>query len=191
MNYQNEQIEMIFMQLEEGIENAINYMKNEYMLMRAGRANPKLLEKITVDYYGVMTPIHQISNISVPEARLITINLWDKSLIQKVSKAIMAANIGVNPQDDGNLIRLVFPALTEERRLDLVKSVKKLAEETKVTVRNHRRDAVAGLKVEKNAKTVSEDVIADCEEEVDKIVAKAIEKIDKLCKEKEVDVMAV
>lgn len=191
MNFQNEQLEMIFMELDEGIDKAVNYMKGEFALMRAGRANPKLLEKIVVDYYGTMTPISQMANIAVPEARLLTINLWDKSQIPKVSKAILAANIGVNPQDDGNLIRLVFPALTEERRLDLVKSVRKLCEDTKVSIRNQRRDTLALLKVEKNAKTVSEDVISDCEEEVDKVVSKAIEAVDKLCKEKETEVMSV
>ena len=191
MTYANEQIEMIFMELDERINKSVDHMKNEYNLMKAGRANPKLVEKILVDYYGAPTPINQMGNISVPEARLLVISLWDKTAIPKVSKAILAANIGVTPQDDGIVIRLVFPTLTQERRLALVKDVKKLAEEAKVAVRNCRRDAMDQLKAVKNSKTVSEDLIADYEKEVDKQVAKTVESIDKLAKEKEVDVLSV
>ncbi|MBO5772727.1 MAG: ribosome recycling factor [Clostridia bacterium] len=182
---------MIFMELDERINKSVDHMKNEYNLMKAGRANPKLVEKILVDYYGAPTPINQMGNISVPEARLLVISLWDKTAIPKVSKAILAANIGVTPQDDGIVIRLVFPTLTQERRLALVKDVKKLAEEAKVAVRNCRRDAMDQLKAVKNSKTVSEDLIADYEKEVDKQVAKTVESIDKLAKEKEVDVLSV
>ena len=191
MNYANETIELIFMDLEDRVAKAVEYMKNEYNLMKAGRANPKLVEKILVDYYGAPTPINQMGNISVPEARLLVISVWDKTAIPKVSKAIQAANIGVTPQDDGVVIRLVFPALTQERRMALVKDVKKLAEEAKVAVRNCRRDAMDQLKAVKNSKTVSEDLIADYEQEVDKIVSKVIENIDKLSKEKEADVLSV
>ena len=159
--------------------------------MRAGRANPKLVESIKVDYYGALTPINQMGNISVPEPRCIVISLWDKSALKLVEKAILAANIGVTPQNDGTVIRLTFPVLTEERRKELVKQVKKLAEDTKVVLRNARRDVMEGLKKEKNAKTVSEDLIADYENEVDKQLAKQIEIVDKLAKEKETDVMSV
>ncbi|MCM1043706.1 MAG: ribosome recycling factor [Corallococcus sp.] len=191
MNYANPQIEEIFLDLDLQCEKALDYMKNEYSLMRAGRANPKLVEKISVDYYGAMTPINQMGNIAVPESRTLTITLWDKSAINAVEKAILAANIGVTPQNDGSLIRLTFPALTEERRKDLVKSVKKLAEDTKVILRNNRRDAMEELKKIKNAKTVSEDMIADYEKEVDKIISKQIALVSKLCEEKETDVMSV
>ena len=191
MNYANPQIEEIFMNLELACEKAVDYMKSEFNLMRAGRANPKLVEGIKVDYYGAMTPIGQMGNISIPEPRCLLISLWDKSALKLVEKAILAANIGVTPQNDGTVIRLTFPVLTEERRRDLVKQVKKLAEDTKVVLRNARRDAMDGLKKEKNAKTVSEDFITDYEKEVDKYIAKQIELVDKLSKEKEVDVMSV
>lgn len=191
MNYATPQIEEIFMNFEFDCEKAIDYMKNEYTLMRAGRANPKLVENIKVDYYGALTPIKQMGNISIPEPRQIVITVWDKSALKDIEKAILAANIGVTPQNDGTLIRLTFPVLTEERRRDLVKQVKKLAEDTKVVLRNARRDAMDGLKKEKNAKTVSEDFIADYEKEIDKALAKLIENVDKLSKEKEAEVMSV
>lgn len=191
MNYATPQIEEIFMDFEFDCEKAIDYMKGEYALMKAGRANPKLVENIKVDYYGAMTPIKQMGNISIPEPRQIVISVWDKSTLKSIEKAILAANIGVTPQNDGVVIRLVFPVLTEERRRDLVKQVKKLAEDTKVVLRNARRDAMDGLKKEKNNKTVSEDLIADYEKEIDKALAKLIESVDKLAKEKEAEVMSV
>ena len=191
MNYATPQIEEIFMDFEFDCEKAIDYMKGEYALMKAGRANPKLVENIKVDYYGAMTPIKQMGNISIPEPRQIVISVWDKSTLKSIEKAILAANIGVTPQNDGGVIRLVFPVLTEERRRDLVKQVKKLAEDTKVVLRNARRDAMDGLKKEKNNKTVSEDLIADYEKEIDKALAKLIESVDKLAKEKEAEVMSV
>ena len=166
-------------------------MKGEYAVMKAGRANPKLVENIKVDYYGAMTPIKQMGNISVPEPRQIVISVWDKSTLKTIEKAILAANIGVTPQNDGIVIRLIFPVLTEERRRDLVKQVKKLAEDTKVVLRNTRRAAMEALKKEKNAKTVSEDLIANYEVEIDKALAKLIESVDKLAKEKETEVMSV
>lgn len=191
MNYANAQIEEIFLNFEMDCEKALDYTKGEYNLMRAGRANPKLVEGIKVDYYGAMTPINQMGNISIPEPRCLVISLWDKSALKLVEKAILAANIGVTPQNDGTVIRLTFPVLTEERRRDLVKQVKKLAEDTKVVLRNARRDALEGLKKEKNAKTVSEDLISDYEKEIDKLLAKRIEAVDKLSKDKEVDIMSV
>lgn len=191
MNSQFPQINEVFTTLEAKNEKALDYLKGEYTIMRAGRANPKLVEKLTVDYYGTMTPINQMGNISVPESRTLVITLWDKSALSLVEKAIIAANIGVNPQNDGTVIRMTFPQLTEERRKDLVKQVKKLAEETKVIVRNNRRDAMDALKKVKASKEVSEDVVADSEKDVDKVIAKQIETIDKLCKDKEADVMSV
>lgn len=191
MNYANPTIEDIFMNFDMSCEKGIDYMKGEYNLMRAGRANPKLVEGIKVSYYGQLTPINQMGNISIPEPRMIVISLWDKSALKDVEKAILAANIGVTPQNDGTVIRLTFPVLTEERRKDLVKQVKKLAEDTKVTLRNARRDAMEALKKEKQAKTVSEDLIADYEKEIDKALSKQIETVDKLSKDKETDVMSV
>ncbi len=191
MNYANEQIENLFLTFEMDCDKAITYMKNEYNLMRAGRANPKVVEGIKVDYYGALTPINQMGNISIPEPRCLVITLWDKSALKLVEKAILAANIGITPQNDGTVIRLTFPVLTEERRRELVKQVKKLAEDTKVVLRNSRRDAMESLKKEKNAKTVSEDLISDYEAEIDKSLSKLIETVDKLAKEKENDVMSV
>ncbi len=191
MTYATPQIEELFVNFEFDCDRAIDYMKNEFNLMRAGRANPKLVESIKVDYYGAMTPINQMGNISIPEPRCLVITLWDKSALKDVEKAILAANIGVTPQNDGTVIRLTFPILTEERRKELVKQVKKLAEDTKVVLRNARRDAMDGLKKEKNAKTVSEDLIADYEDQIDKSLAKLIESVDKLAKDKETDVMSV
>lgn len=191
MNYPTPQIEEIFFNFDMNCDKAVDYMKGEYALMRAGRANPKLVEGIKVDYYGAMTPINQMGNISIPEPRQIVITLWDKSALKDVEKAILTANIGVTPQNDGTCIRLTFPILTEERRKELVKQVKKLAEDTKVVLRNARRDAMEALKKEKAAKTVSEDIISDCEKEIDKALAKQIDVVDKLAKEKEVEVMSV
>ena len=144
MNYATPQIEELFLNFEMDCDKAINYMKSEYNLMRAGRANPTVVEGIKVDYYGAMTPINQMGNISVPEPRCLVISLWDKSALKLVEKAILAANIGVTPQNDGTVIRLTFPILTEERRKELVKQVKKLAEDTKVILRNARRDVMEG-----------------------------------------------
>ena len=191
MDYATPQIEEIFLNFELSCDKAIEYMKGEFNLMRAGRANPKLVEGIKVDYYGASTPINQMGNISIPEPRCLVITLWDKSALKDVEKAILAANIGVTPQNDGTVIRLTFPVLTEERRRELVKQVKKLAEDTKVVLRNARREAMDGLKKEKNAKTVSEDLIADYEGEIDKSLSKLIEQVDKLSREKETDVMSV
>lgn len=191
MNYANLQIEELFLNFEMSCDKAIDYMKGEFAVMRAGRANPKLVENIKVDYYGAMTPINQMGNITSPEPRQLVITLWDKGALKDVEKAILQANIGVTPQNDGSCIRLTFPVLTEERRKELVKQVKKLAEDTKVVLRNSRRDAMDALKKEKNAKTVSEDLIADYEKEIDKMLSKLIENVDKLAKDKEVDVMSV
>lgn len=191
MNYANPQIEELFLNFEMNCDKAIDYMKGEFAVMRAGRANPKLVENIKVDYYGAMTPINQMGNITSPEPRQLVITLWDKGALKDVEKAILQANIGVTPQNDGSCIRLTFPVLTEERRKELVKQVKKLAEDTKVVLRNSRRDAMDALKKEKNTKTVSEDLIADYEKEIDKMLSKLIENVDKLAKDKEVDVMSV
>ena len=191
MNYATPQIEEIFMNFEFDCEKAIDYMKNEYTLMRAGRANPKLVENIKVDYYGALTPIKQMGNISVPEPRQIVISVWDKSTLKDIEKAILAANIGVTPQNDGVVIRLTFPVLTEERRRDLVKQVKKMAEDSKVAIRNIRRDAMDALKKMKNNKELSEDEHAVCEKDVDKLISENIDKIDKLCADKEKDILSV
>lgn len=191
MDYQVPQVEEIFFNYEEKLEKSFEYMRGEYALLKVGRANPKLLDKIMVDYYGTATPITQTSNINVPEARMIVITPWDKSMLGKIEKAILAANIGVTPANDGTIIRLIFPEMTEERRKETVKQVKKLAEDAKVAMRNSRRDAMDALKKVKNDKLVSEDSIKNFEEEIDKILAKNIEEVDNACKVKEKEVMSV
>ena len=191
MDYQIPQVEEIFLNLESKIEKTFEYTRSEYSLLKVGRANPKLLDKVFVDYYGTNSPISQTANISVPEARMIVITPWDKSMLGKIEKAILAANIGVTPANDGSLIRLVFPEMTEERRKETVKTVKKLAEEAKVAIRNARRDALEAMKKIKADKLISEDSIKDFESEIDKIVSKNIEEVDNLCKQKEKEVMSV
>ena len=191
MTYENPQLQKICDDLPIKCNKAIDYTKNEYSLLRAGRANSKLLEKVSVNYYGTMTPITQMGNISTPEPRMLVITLWDKSALGAAEKAILAANLGLTPTNDGNVIRLVFPELTEERRKELVKQVKKMAEECKVTVRNARRDTIDGIKKLKNDKQISEDIAADAEKDVDKAIAKFIETIEAMTAEIEKEIMSV
>ena len=166
-------------------------LEAELATIRAGRANPNVLNKISVSYYGIPTPLQQVANISVPEPRMIQIQPWEKSLIKEIEKAIMTSDLGINPSNDGSVIRLIFPELTEDRRKELVKDVKKKGEAAKVAVRNIRRDGMDALKKMKNNKELSEDEHASCEKEVDKVIAESIEKIDKLCAEKEKDILSV
>ncbi len=191
MQYVNEQVEELFMDLEEREEKSINSLANEYQAMKAGRANQHVLDKITVNYYGTQSPINQVANISVPESRMLMISPWDASMCKEIEKAIYAGNIGLTPSSDGKVIRLVFPELTEERRKQLAKQCKKTAEDSKVAIRNIRRDAMDSLKKMKNAKTLNEDEVAVYEKEVEKIVTKAIEKIDVMFKDKEKEVLTV
>ena len=175
---------------EEKMQKAYDFLLNDYQGIRAGRANPHVLDKLKVDYYGTPTPIQQVSNITVPEARMIQIAPWEKSLIREIEKAIMASDIGITPSNDGSVIRLVFPELTEERRKDLVKDVKKKGEDAKVAVRNIRREANDSFK--KLAKTeVSEDEIKDLEDVVQKLTDKFIKDIDKAIEEKSKEIMTV
>ena len=161
---------------EEKMQKAYDFLLADYQTIRAGRANPHVLDKLKVDYYGTPTPIQQVGNITVPEARMIQIAPWEKSLIREIEKAIMASDIGITPNNDGTVIRLVFPELTEERRKDLVKDVKKKGEEAKVAIRNIRRDANDAFK--KLAKTeISEDEIKDLEDSVQKITDKYIKEL--------------
>ncbi|MFI3129472.1 MAG: ribosome recycling factor [Bacillota bacterium] len=191
MQYVNEQVEELFMDLEEREEKSLNSLVNEYQAMKAGRANQHVLDKITVDYYGAQSPLNQVANISIPESRMLLISPWDASMCKEIEKAIYAGNIGLTPSSDGKVIRLVFPELTEERRKDLAKQCKKTAEDSKVAIRNIRRDAMDSLKKMKNAKTLNEDEVAMYEKEVEKIVTKAIEKIDNMFKDKEKEVLTV
>ena len=175
----------------DDMEKAISYLKNEYQVIRAGRANPHILDKVTVEYYGVPTPINQMANISVPEARMLMISVWDSSQLQNVSKAISQADIGITPIDDGKVIRLVFPALTEERRRDIVKNVKSLCENTKISIRNSRRDCLDIFKQMKKDSSLSEDAYDSAEKEVQKLVDKYNAIADEVCLAKEKETMEV
>ncbi|MBO4982156.1 MAG: ribosome recycling factor [Lachnospiraceae bacterium] len=177
-------------QYEDKMKKAYEYLESDYAGIRAGRANPHVLDKLRVDYYGTPTPIQQVGNITVPEARIIQIAPWEKSLIKEIEKAILTSDIGINPSNDGSVIRLVFPELTEERRKDLVKEVKKKAEEGKVAIRNIRRDGNDALK--KLGKTeVSEDEIKQLEDQLQKLTDKFIKDIDVLMETKSKEIMTV
>ena len=168
----------------------INNLDSELVTIRAGRANPNILNRLTVDYYGAQTPIQQVANISVPEPRMIQIQPWEKKLIREIEKAIQTSDIGINPTNDGTVIRLVFPELTEERRKQLVKDVKKKGEAAKVAVRNIRRDGNDMLKKLKGS-DISEDEIKDMEDELQKLTDKFIKEVDKSVEAKSKEVMTV
>ena len=175
---------------EEKMQKAFDFLLSDYQTIRAGRANPHVLDKLKVDYYGTPTPIQQVGNITVPEARMIQIAPWEKSLIKDIEKAILASDIGITPNNDGSVIRLIFPELTEERRKDLVKDVKKKGEDSKVAIRNIRREANDSFK--KLAKTeVSEDEIKDLEDSVQKLTDKFIKDVDKAIDEKSKEILTV
>ncbi len=173
------------------MEKTIAAMLGEFSSFRAGRANPKLLDKVMVDYYGTPTPLTQIGNVSVPEPRVLTIALWDAGVMKAAEKAIQASDLGLNPSNDGRVIRLVFPELTEERRQDLVKLVSKKAEEAKVSVRSIRRDANEKLKKDKKASTITEDDYDILEKKSQELTDKYIKKIDELLKEKQNEIMSI
>ena len=191
MAIQNEQFEMIMMETIERTDKTVSVLNSEYVTIRAGRANPHILDKVLVDYYGTPTPINQVGNISVSEGRILVISPWDASMLKVIEKQILADNLGITPANDGKVIRLVFPILTEERRKELVKQTKKMAEDSKVAVRNIRRDAMDALKKMKNNKELSEDEHAICEKDVDKLISETIERIEKLSAEKEKDILSV
>jgi ribosome recycling factor len=175
---------------DEKMTKTFNNLLSEFATIRAGRANPSILSKIRVDYYGTPTPLQQVANISVPEARMIQIQPWEASLVKEIEKAIMMSDLGINPSDDGRVIRLVFPELTEDRRKELVKEVKKKAEGAKVAIRNIRRDANDAFK--KLAKEdVSEDEIKELEEQTQKLTDKYIKEVDQMVDVKSKEIMTV
>lgn len=175
---------------EEKMQKTVDFLGEDFMTIRAGRANPHVLDKIKVDYYGTPTPLQQVGNITVPEPRMIQIAPWEKSLIKEIEKEILCSDVGITPSNDGSVIRLVFPELTEERRKDLVKEVKKKGEESKVAVRNSRRDGNDSFK--KLAKEdVSEDEIKMLEEQLQKVTDKFIKEIDGMVEEKSKEIMTV
>ena len=173
------------------MQKAFEFLEADFAAIRAGRANPHVLDKLRVDYYGTPTPIQQVGNVTVPEARIIQIAPWEKSLIKEIEKAIMTSDIGINPSNDGSVIRLVFPELTEERRKELAKDVKKKGDSAKVAIRNIRRDAnEAFKKMEKNDE-ISEDDLKELTEKVQKLTDKSIEKIDKAVENKTKEILTV
>ena len=186
-----EKIETILMENEERLEKTLSVLKSDLLSIRVGRANPHVLDKVMVDYYGELTPINQVGNMSVVDGQCLVIAPWDKSLLKAVEKAILVSNIGINPTNDGNVIRLVFPALTEERRKELVKQVKKMCEDAKVAARNIRRDTLDTLKKLNKAKEITDDELANFTDTVEKSVTDIIGKIEKVSADKEKDVMTV
>ncbi len=176
---------------EEKMTKSYDAMIREFTAIRAGRANPHVLDKLKVDYYGTPTPIQQVGNISVPEPRMLQIQPWEKSLIKAIEKAILTSDLGITPSNDGTVIRLVFPELTEERRKDLVKDIKKKGEAAKVAIRNIRRDANEVFKKQNKANEISEDDMKDLETKTQKMTDKYIADIDKAVDEKSQEIMTV
>lgn len=188
---ENEQVEEILLVLDDKLSKTVSVLKEDYSVIRAGRANPHILDRVMVDYYGVPTPVNQTASVSVQEGRCIVISPWDVSILKNIEKAIQVSGVGINPTNDGKVIRLVFPELTEERRKDLVKQVKKMGEDAKVALRNVRRDAMESLKKLKNDKALSEDEFALAEKEVEKMVSGVVTKTDAVVAEKEKEIMTV
>ena len=176
---------------EEKMQKCVDYLVADFAAIRAGRANPNVLNKIRVDYYGTPTPIQQVANVSVPEPRMIQIAPWDRSLIKAIEKAIMTSELGINPSNDGSVIRLIFPEVTEERRKQLAKDVKKKGEEQKVAVRNVRRDGVDAVKKLEKASEITEDDRKDLEEQLQKMTDKFVKNIDKAVEDKTKEIMTV
>lgn len=182
MNYTN---------IEERMKKTINVYEENLSEIRAGRANPAILNKITVNYYGTATPINQMAGISVPEARLIVIQPWDMSVLKEIERAILASDIGITPNNDGKVIRLNFPELNEERRKDLVKDIRKMSEETKVAVRSIRRDGIDEFKKMQKDSEITEDELKQAEDQIQKLTDKYIEQIEKITENKEKEIMTV
>lgn len=181
----------LFQETEDKMKKAIEVMRKDLASLRAGRANPSLLDKVQVDYYGSLTPINQLAGISAPEPRLLVIQPWDKTVIPAIEKSILKSDLGLNPSNDGNVIRLAIPQLTQERRQDLVKVVRKKAEEFKIVVRNARRDANDSIKAMEKDGDISEDEAKRAQEQIQKLTDEYIEQIDKILDNKEAEIMEV
>ena len=182
---------MEFNEFEEKMDKTISVFEENLSEIRAGRANPAILNKITINYYGTPTPINQVAGISVPEARLIVIQPWDASILKEIEKEILKADIGINPNNDGKVIRLVFPELNEERRKEIVKDIRKLAEEAKISIRAIRRDGIDLGKVKQKNSEITEDELKNAENQIQKLTDKKIEEIDKILENKEKEVMSI
>ena len=182
---------MDFSQIKEKMDKTINVFQENLSEIRAGRANPAILNKIMVDYYGVPTPINQVAGVSVPEARMIVIQPWDASVLKDIERSILASDIGLNPNNDGKVIRLAFPELNEERRKEIVKDIKKMAEEAKVAVRSIRRDGIDKAKELQKESTITEDELKKAEEQIQKMTDKKIDEIDVILDKKEKEIMSI
>lgn len=191
MQTESMEILELFDNFDTKCNNTINALKSELAGIRAGRANPHVLDKVMVDYWGAPTPLNQMANVSVSEGRILVVSVYDMSAIKSVEKAILAANIGLTPNNDGKVIRLIFPEITEERRRDIVKQVKKLGEDSKVALRNHRREALDTAKKLKKDNVITEDDLSTIEKDIDKDLAKFTDTVDSVIKAKEQDVMSV
>lgn len=181
----------VYKEMETKAKKAIEVLEQEYVTIRTGKANPALLHQVRVDYYGTQTPINQMAGISAPEPRLLVVNPYDKSIVKDIEKAIIAANLGLNPVSDGKIIRVAIPALTEERRKELVKLVSKKAEESKVSIRNIRRAYIDKIKAMKKDGEITEDDEKKAQEEIQKITDKYIQEIDRVCENKKNEIMEV
>lgn len=191
MDFNTIEMMEVFDTYETKCAKTVANIKNELLTIRAGRANPHILDKVVVDYYGAPTPLNQMGNITVSEARVLVISVWDANALKDVEKAIINANVGVTPNNDGKVIRLVFPELTQERRVQIVKDIRKMCEDAKVAIRNHRREANDAIKKYKKDSVITEDDATSYEKEVDKILSTKVDEIDKLLKDKEQEVMSV
>ena len=177
--------------IKEKMNKSIDNLREKFSEVRAGRVNPAILNKVKVDYYGTPTPINQVAGVSVPEARMIVIQPWDISVLKEIEKAILASDIGINPNNDGKVIRLAFPELNEERRKEIVKDVRKMAEEAKVAIRSIRREGIDMAKTAQKNNEMTEDELKQAENEIQKLTDKNIEEIDKILENKEKEVMSV
>lgn len=177
--------------IEGRMQKSVDNLKEEYVTIRAGRANPHILDRLRVDYYGTPTPIQQVANVSVPEARMIQIQPWEASLIKDIEKAILVSDLGLTPNNDGKVVRLIFPELTEDRRKELAKDVKKKGDNAKVAIRNVRRDANDAIKKENKAGDISDDEAKNLEDEVQKLTDKYVAQIDKAIEEKSAEILTV
>ena len=182
---------MDYKSLDDKMEKSISVYSEKLSEVRAGRANPAILNKVKIDYYGTPTPINQVAGVSVPEARLIVIQPWDVSVLKDIEKAILASDIGINPNNDGKVIRLAFPELNEERRKELVKDIRKMAEEAKVAIRSIRREGIDIAKAEQKEGIITEDELKQAENEIQKMTDKKIDEIDKILEGKEKEIMSV
>lgn len=176
---------------KEKMEKSVSVMLSDFAAIRAGRANPAVLDKVKVDYYGAPTPINQMAAISVAEARILVISPWDRTTLKPIEKAIQASDIGINPQNDGQTIRLIFPQLTEERRKEIVKDVKKGGEECKVAIRSIRRDAIEKIKALKKNNEITEDEMKDGEDDIQKLTDKFVKEVDGHVADKEKEILSI